>query len=150
MQKRHLLIIVLLLLLVLCGCGSVSGKHGELPPIDDREAAGKVVVVRTRNPLAVLQVWQVDVDGEDLFGIASGEYTEFLIPEGYHYITLRCVQPAILSETYYHDTVMFVVERSQTVYFVASPSLKCGKIRRKSEAEAKKHIEHSKFINLEE
>ena len=141
--------ITLWLLLIICGCGWASGRKGDLPPINEGEAAGKVVVVRTRNPLAVLQGWRVDIDGEELFGIGSGEYTDFLLPAGYHYITLRCLQPAIFSETLYHDSVMFVVEESQTVYFVASPSLKCGKIRRKSEAEANKHIEHSKFIDLE-
>ena len=115
--------------------------------------AGKIVVVRTSSFAGVLQGWQIALDGKGLFGINSGEYSEFLLSEGEHSITLRCSQAfmdcCLPSVQHYEDTLDFFIEASQTIYFLASPSLKCGKIRLSDETEAKKHIEGSKFINLQ-
>ena len=146
-------IVILSLLVILFGCGAISGRHSQLPAITEEGSAGKIVVVRTSSFFGVLQGWQIAIDGKGLFGIGSGEYTEFLLPEGEHYITLRCSQVFIdywlPREKHYEDTLKFAAKASQTIYFIVSPSLKCGKIRLSNEAEAKKHIERSKFINLE-
>lgn len=144
--------VIISLLLILSGCGFKSGRHNPLPAVPDREMAGKIVVVRIRSFFAVLQGWEVLIDGKSIFGIGSGEYTEVLLPEGSHCITLRCYQPGFSPlpvEIPYEDSLSFALEASQTLYFLASPSLKCGKIRLSNEAEAKKYIEQSTFINLE-
>jgi hypothetical protein len=139
------------------GCGVISGRHNEFTVITDKEDAGKVVVVRISSIFGAANGWQIAIDGKDFFGIGSGEYTEFLLPEGEHYISLRCSQPAlepgclipIPAEIPHEETLQFVANVSQTIYFIASPSWNCGKIRLSNEGEAKKHIERSKFINLE-
>jgi hypothetical protein len=146
--------IAISLLIIISGCGVKSGIHSDLPAITDKGMAGKVVVVRTSNLLGVAVGWEIDIDGKDLFGIGSGEYTEFLLPEGEHSITLRCGQPDPMhSDTLtivHSDTLKFDIKASQTIYFLVSPSLKCAKMRLSDETEAKKHIKRSKFINLEE
>ena len=143
--------IAISLLLILSACGVKSGIHSELPAITDKGMAGKVVVVRSSNLLGVAVGWEIDIDGKDLFGIGSGEYTEIFLPEGEHFITLTCFQPVLLhSDTVHSDTLKFDIEASQTIYFLVSPSLECAKMRLIDETEAKKHIERSKFINLEE
>jgi len=117
--------------------------------------AGKIVVVRMSSFFGVLNVWQVAVDGKDLFGIGSGEYTEFFLSEGAHQISLRCSQPGLdllrhdWGATHHEDTIKFIANPSKTTFFVLSPSLACGKISLSNETEANKHIGQSKFINLE-
>jgi hypothetical protein len=123
--------------------------------IADSGAAGKIVVVRISSFLAVLQRFEVGLDGERLFSIGSGEYTEFPVPEGDHNIILQCSQYGasgffLWNEMVFEDALHFVVSPSQTVYFLVSPSWKCGKIELVNEAKAKKHIEESKLIKLEE
>jgi len=146
-------IVILSLLLILSGCGYRSGRHNELPAIPDKGMAGKIVVVRISSIFGLLLGWQIAVDGKGLLGIGSGEYAEFLLPEGEHYITLRCSQSTIdygIPHTlYFEDTLKFIAKASQPIYFIASPSWKCGKIRRSNEIEAQKHIKRSKFIKLE-
>ena len=142
-------------LLTLYGCGAIPIRYGELPQIDDDNMAGKIVVARISSFLGVLNVWQVAVDGKDLFGIGSGEYTEFLLSQGQHRISLRCSQPGVnlfshdWGAIHHEETIKFIVAPSKTTFFVLRPSLACGKIRLSNETEAKKHIGRSKFINLE-
>ena len=137
------------LVLILSVCCSSPSRYNELPAISDREMAGKIVVVRTSSFAGALSRWDIALDGKGLFYIGSGEYTEFLLPEGEHYITVRCWQGCVTGGMRYEDTVKFNLKASQTNYFLVSPSLKCAKITLSNEIEAKKHIERSKFINLE-
>lgn len=74
---------------------------------------------------------------------------KFLLSEGEHYITLKCFQDNLFSRYDFENTLKFVVKASQPMYFIASPSLKCGKIRLSNKIEAPKNIKRSKFINLE-
>ena len=149
-MQRYLVVSALLFLF---GCGAASVRDSDLPAINDRAKAGNAVVVRISSFLGVLQGWQIKVDGTNLFGIGSGEYTEFLLPEGEYYITLKCFQPFVdwfmYREVHFEDTLMFYVRPSQTRYFLASPSWKSGKIRQSNETEAKKYIKQSKFISLD-
>lgn len=106
--------------------------------------AGKVVVVRMSSYIGVLNDYEVAIDGKNLFYIGSGEYTEFALREGGHYITLK-----YFSGAWFEDTLEFIVEDSETIYFFISPYHWTGaKISLSNETEAKKHIERAKFIDL--
>ena len=139
--------IIVSLLLILSGCGVKSGILSELPAITNQGMAGKVVLVRTSNLLGVAVSWDIAIDGKDLFSIGSGEYTEFLLPEGEHFIVLRGCQSC---RDPYGNILKFDIKASQTIYFLVSPSLTCCKIRLSDETVAKKYIKRSKFISLEE
>lgn len=125
--------------------------HKELPAITYKEGIpGKIIVVRISSFVGVLIDFEVAIDGKKPFLFGSGEYTEFTLTQGEHYITLRWIQWGFFVGTQYEDTLRFVVKGSQTIYFLVSPlSWKGAKIRLSNETEAKKHIERSKFVNFE-
>jgi hypothetical protein len=138
---------VALMLAVLAACGTTSGRLGDLPTILDKANAGKTVVVRISSFVGAANGYTVALDGKDLFGIGSGEHTEFLIPEGEHYIAVKCFGG--WSPTWKEDSLKFVAKTSETSFFLVSPNMKCAEIKQSNEAEIKKHLVGSKFINLE-
>lgn len=135
------------LLVVLTGCGTTSGRLGELPVVPNASTAGKVVAVRISSFVGAANGYTVGLDGKDLFGIGSGEHAEFLVPEGEHYIAVKCFGG--WSPTWKEHALKFSVKASEVSYFKIGPSMSCGEIVSASEAEAKKLLEGSRFISLE-
>jgi hypothetical protein len=153
--------VVLFVLLVLAGCTLFGqGQEGDLPTktdksalptITDRGMAGKVVVVRIKMFYGVLKSFLVALDGKDIFWINSGEHTEFFVPEGEHYITVKYCNPSGVlfpgPSAFKEHPFKFVVKASETIFFLVSPDFDCPKIKLSNETEAKKHLEGSNFIH---
>ncbi|MBI2276489.1 MAG: hypothetical protein HYU74_03985 [Dechloromonas sp.] len=138
---------VISMLLALTGCGTTSGRLGELPSVPVASKAGKVVAVRISSIVGSANGYAVALDGKDLFGIGSGEHTELLVPEGEHSISVKCFGG--MTPTLKEHTLRFVAKANEVAYFKIGPSINCGEISVTTEAEALKLIERSKFISLE-
>ena len=135
------------LTLFLAGCGTTSGRLGDLPSISNKETASKVTVVRISSIIGAANGYTVALDGKDIFGIGSGEYAEFLVPEGEHYIAAKCFGG--FTPTWKEDSLKFVAKSSGQNFFLISPNIRCAEIKASSDAEAKKHVESGKQIDLE-
>lgn len=135
------------LVFALAGCGTTSGRIGELPAVANAASAGKVVTVRIGSIVGAANGYTVALDGKDLYGIGSGEHAEFLVPEGEHYIAVKCFGG--WTPTWKEDSVKFLANPSKASYFVISPNLKCADIKPVDEAEAKKRLQGSKSLSLE-
>jgi hypothetical protein len=140
-------VIAISLLLALAGCGTTSGRLGELPTVPVASNAGKVVAVRISSIVGSANGYAVALDGKNLFGIGSGEHTEFLVPEGEHSITVKCFGG--LTPTLKEHTLRFVAKANEVSYFKIGPSINCGEIAVTTEAEALRLIGRSKFVSLE-
>jgi len=135
------------LTLGLMGCGTTTGRIGELPAISNKENAPRVIVVRVSSFVGAANGYTVSLDGKDIFGIGSGEYAEFLVPEGEHFIAVKCFGG--WSPTWKEDSLKFVATSSERNFFLISPNMNCAEIKTSSDAETKKHLESAKRIDLE-
>lgn len=114
-------IIIILAAMFLAGCAAnydLSGRIGKLPKIDNPAESGKVVVVRTSNPIGCLVNYTIVLDSWDLFYIKSGEYTEFLVPPGEHSIAVKCFGDGSIDL----DSKKFVASASAVSYFKVRPA----------------------------
>lgn len=132
---------------LIVGCGTTSGRIGELPTITNPNTASKVVTIRISSIVGVANGYTVVLDGKDLLGIGSGEYAEFNVPEGDHYIGVKCFGG--WTPTWKTDAVQFKAVASQSNYFEISPNLKCAGIRQIGEADALAGMKDSQLINLQ-
>lgn len=143
-------VIIVLAALFLAGCAAnydLSGRIGELPKIDNPSESGKVVVVRTSNPIGFIVNYTIVLDLWDLFYIKSGEYTEFLVPPGDHSIAVKCY--AGIPYGWQIDSTKFVASAGAENYFKVRPNLSpCARIIPVSADEANALLRSSKFIDL--
>lgn len=131
----------------LAGCGTTSGLLNPLPEIPERASAGTVVVVRVSSFVGAANGYTVAFDGKDLFGIGSGEYAEFRVPAGVHYLGVKCFGG--FTPTWKEDSLKFEAKSSDTNYFVVSPNLSCAAVRPASRDEALKLVPGSKQVALD-
>lgn len=113
-------------LVALSGCAS-SGRIGELPQVAASESSSRLVVIRASSLIGAANTYYVALDGEDVFSIRSGEYTAFPIPEGEHFVSVKCFGG--WTPTWKEDAERFVARRDQSIYFEISPSMGCADIR---------------------
>lgn len=144
-MKRVVLLGPVLALLV--GCGTTSGRLGALPEVSDRASAAKVVVVRISSLVGAANGYIVALDGKDLLGIGSGEYAEFLVPPGEHYLGVKCFGG--FTPTWKEDSIKFEAKPLSSNHFVVSPNMNCAAVRAADEQETRKLLLSSKPVNLE-
>lgn len=147
---KHLLArcaLALSVLAALAGCGTTSGRLGELPAITDPANAAKVVTVRVSSVVGAVNGFTVALDGKDLFGIGSGEHAEFRVPAGEHYIAVKCFGG--WSPTWKEEALRFNVAAGDTSYFEIHPSMKCAAIKQIDQAAAKQLLPGNKAVSLD-
>ena len=131
----------------LAGCGTTSGLLNPLPTVAERASAGTVVVIRISSFVGSANGYTVAFDGKDLFGIGSGEYAEFRVPPGEHYLGVKCFGG--FTPTWKEDSLKFEAKANGANYFVVSPNLSCAAVKPADREEAMKLIPGSKNIALE-
>lgn len=136
------------LVLALVGCGTTSGRIGELPAVADAASAGRVVTIRVNSIVGAANGYIVAFDGMDLYGIGSGEHAEFLVPGGEHFIAVKCFGG--WTPTWKEDSLKFIAKPSENTYFEIGPNLTCADIKSISETDAQNLLKRSVFLNLEE
>lgn len=132
---------------MLSGCGTTSGRIGELPNVESGATAAKVVTVRSSSIVGAANGYTVALDGKDLYGIGSGERAEFMVTEGEHYIAVKCFGG--WTPTWKEESLKFLAKPSEAAYFAISPNLKCADIKPMAEADARKLLQGSKLLSLE-
>lgn len=118
-----------------------------MPAVINVASAGKVVTIRVSSIVGAANGYTVALDGKDLFGIGSGEHAEFLVPEGEHYIAVKCFGG--WTPTWKEDSLKFSAKAADSNFFVIRPNMNCAEIKPGNEAEAKQLLQSSKPVNLE-
>ena len=132
--------------LSLAACGTASGPLADLPRIADPARASKVIVYRVSSIVGAANGYTVALDGEDVFGIGSGEFAEFLVPEGAHRIAVKCFGG--MSPTWKQDDFRFDALRSEITPIVIRPTMGCADITRGNQTEADWHLRNARRIHL--
>lgn len=114
----------------------------------DAASASKVVTVRVSNIVGAANGYTVALDGKDLYGIGSGEHAEFLVPVGEHFIAVKCFGG--MTPTWKEDSLKFTAKPSQVSYFEINPNMVCADIKPVSETNARRLLQRSKLLSLEE
>jgi len=137
-------IILITLISVITGCAS-SGRIGALPRVADNESSSQLVLIRVSSIVGCANSYYVALDGNDIFSIRSGEYTEFPIPIGEHFVSVKCFGG--WTPTWKEEAKQFNALPNQTNYFEISPNLSCAEIVPIEPEKAKKEIKNSDFIS---
>ena len=140
-------LILVSILFVLAGCGTTSGRIGEMPLITDKASAADVLVVRISTFVGAGNGYTIALDGKDLFGIGSGEHARFQVPQGQHYIAVKCFGG--MSPTWKEDSLKFDAGTVAPSIFLVSPAGSCAEIKKSTQDEVKEHLEKSKLLDLE-
>lgn len=137
-------LLFLLTILSMIGCAS-SGRIGELPSVSSGAPSTKLVLIRASNLVGATNSYYVALDGQDVFTIRSGEYTEFPIPSGSHNITVKCFGG--WSPTVKENSTPFTAAPSGAAYFRIAPDLTCAKIYEIDPSEAAEEKKGKDFIS---
>lgn len=147
MKTSTLAFSCLVLAVPLAGCGTASGRLGDLPPITNQASASTITVVRVSSIVGAANGYRVALDGQDIFGIGSGEHAEFRVPAGEHYIAAKCFGG--MTPTWKEDSLKFAAAPGARNYFLITPSGSCAEIKASNEADTKRHLESGKRVDLE-
>lgn len=138
-------LLVLISAILIAGCA--SGPLTKLPTIEDEKRCGDVTVIRTSNIYAGAVSYIITLNAAEIFGIRSGQYTNFKLNEGEYEIGVKCFGGS--GATWKLDSLRFSVTSNSSSYFLVSPNLSCANIEAITEAEALNRIQHSKYISME-
>lgn len=137
------LVLSVILIATLVGCAA-TGQIGNLPHIAADELSSKLVLIRVNSIVGAANNFYVTLDGKVILSIGSGEYAEFPISTGVHFISVYCFGG--WSPTWKEDAKQFYASPNQTYHFEISPSLSCAKIISISQEKARKGLENSTLI----
>lgn len=133
-----------LVVAILSGCAS-SGRIGDLPAIPTSGPSSQLVLIRVSSIVGAANSYYIALDGKDVFSIRSGEYTQFPIPAGEHFIAVKCLGG--WSPTWKEDSQKFVPIPNQTNYFEISPNMTCAEIKEITADAGKAAAAKSTFIS---
>jgi len=136
--------LLLIAILSITGCAT-SGRIGDLPSVASGAQSTKLVLIRASNLIGAPNSYYVALDGQDIFTIRSGEYTEFPIPSGQHNIGVKCFGGWSL--IWKEKSISFTVAPSGTAYFRIIPDLSCAKIYEIDSNEANDEMKRKDFIS---
>ena len=139
-------LLVLVSAILIAGCA--SGPLTKLPTIEDETRCGDVTVIRASNIYAGAVSYIITLNAAEIFGIRSGQYTNFKLDEGEYEIGVKCFGGS--GATWKLDSLRFSVTPNRSSYFLVSPNLSCANIEAITEAEALNRIQHSKYISMEQ
>ena len=145
-------LLVLVSAILIAGCA--SGPLTRLPTIEDEKRSGEVTVIRISSFIGVAGSYIIILNGAEIFGIRSGQYTKFKLNEGEYEIGVKCLVGPICwggsSPTWRLDSLKFSATSNSSSYFLVSPNFSCAGIKQITEAEALKRIQNSKYISMEQ
>ncbi|MEJ2364442.1 MAG: hypothetical protein P8075_06415 [Deltaproteobacteria bacterium] len=145
-KNRMKSLLVLVSAILIMGCA--SGPLTRLPTIEDEKRSGEVTLIRTSNFIGVAVSYIITLNGAEIFGIRSGQYTKFKLNEGEYEIGVKCFGGS--GSTWRLDSIRFNATSNSNSYFLVSPNYSCAGIKQITEAEALKRIQNSKYISMEQ
>ncbi len=90
--------------------------------------------------------YYVTLDGQDIFAIRVGQYTEFNIVSGVHLIGVKCFGG--WSPTFKEHAISFDLVPGGQAYFVISPDPTCADIKHIGKDEGERRISASKHVEM--
>ena len=144
-------LLVLVSAILIAGCA--SGPLTRLPTIEDEKRSGEVTVIRISSFIGVAGSYIIILNGAEIFGIRSGQYTKFKLNEGEYEIGVKCsdlMGPICFGGPRRLDSLKFSATSNSSSYFLVSPNFSCAGIKQITEAEALKRIQNSKYISMEQ
>ena len=126
--------------------GCAFGPIGKLPMIVDEKLTGEVTVIRKSDFVGCAVNYIITLNGKEIFGIRSGQYTKFKLNEGEYHIGIKSVGNINKKE----DPCLFTVTPNSNTYFLARPTFDFAVIYPISEAAAQKRIQKSKYFSMEQ
>jgi len=132
--------------IVIAGCA--TGRIGRLPRIENVGLAGEVTIIRVSSMTGVTNSYIITLDGQDIFGIRSGQYTKCKLNPGEYYIGVRCFGG--WAPIWNEDSIKVTVTPNGRSYYLVRPDISCASIEPITEAEAQKRIPKSKYISMEQ
>jgi hypothetical protein len=133
-----------LVAMVLSGCAS-SGRIGEMPAIPAGASSSRLVIIRASSIVGAAVSLYVALDGKDIFSIRNGDYTEFPISSGDHFISVKCFGG--WSPTWKEDSRKFSAASEQASYFLISPTGSCAGIEQISTNQGALKVSTSTFVS---
>ena len=143
-------LLVLVSAILIAGCA--SGPLTRLPTIEDEKRSGEVAVIRISSFYGAAVSYIITLNGAEIFGIRSGQYTKFKLNEGEYEIGVKCyvMGPICWGGPRRLDSLKFSATSNSSSYFLVSPNFSCAGIKQITEAEALKRIQNSKYISMEQ
>lgn len=139
-------LLVLVSAILIAGCA--SGPLTRLPTIEDEKRSGEVAVIRISSLIQAAVSHIITLNGAEIFGIRSGQYTNFKLNEGEYEIGVKCFGGS--GSTWRLDSLRFSVTSMSSSYFLVGPNLSCASIEPITEEEALNKIQNSKYISMEQ
>ena len=136
------------LMLSILSAGCASGPIGKLPTISNDKPSVEVTVIRVSSIVGATNSYKITLNGNDIFGIRSGQYTKFKLNEGEYHIGVKCFGG--WTPTWKEDSLKFNVTPNSNSYFLISPNLSCASIKAITETEAQEKIKESKYVSMEQ
>jgi hypothetical protein len=128
--------------------GCAAGPIGKLPTIADEKKAGEITVIRASSVAGATNSYVITLNGVDVFGIRSGQYTKFRINEGEHHIGIKCFGG--WSPTWKEESLKFTATPNSSLYFLATPTMNCASIISITQEEGLKRMQNSEYIAMEQ
>ena len=144
MKKFILSALVLSIVISFAGC-STHGRIGNFPVIKDKGNASSLVLIRINSIVGMTNSYYIALDGNKIFSIRSGDYTQILVPAGKHYVAVECFGG--FTPTWKKDSIMLNMIPKKKYYLKISPNLSCAKIISIKAFEANNIIKNSNFVN---
>jgi len=146
-------LLVLVSAILIAGCA--SGPLTRLPTIEDEKRSGEVTVIRISSFFGVAVSYIITLNGFEIFGIRSGQYTKFKLNEGEYEIGVKAYVMGPICwggppSNWRLDSLKFSATSNSSSYFLVSPNITGAGIKQITEAEALKRIQNSKYISMEQ
>jgi hypothetical protein len=138
--------LLLLLSCLVSSVGCATGPMAKLPPIDASARSGEVTVIRASSIVDITNSLLLTLDGKEIFGIRSGQYTKFTVNEGNHVIGVKCFGG--WTPTWKEDTRPVKVKTGESHYLLVSPDLSCAGIEPVNEAEGQRRAKDSEYVSM--
>ncbi len=131
----------------LSGCS--AGPMGILPPLKNNPAeAATITLIRSDSIIGSTNNYRITLDGENIFSIRYGQYTNFKINDGNYSIGVTCFGG--WTPTPKREYVDIVVKQQQDLYLLIAPNFSCAGINIIDEYTAKTLISNSDYVSMEQ
>ncbi len=124
------------------------GPIGTLPEVSSPSTAAEVIIVRNKSMFGATNSFKITLDGQEILGIRTGEYTQFMVEPGTHSIGVKCFGG--WTPTWKEDKKEFSFKAQTRYYFLVGPvdifEEACAGIEQVAEQEGKERLGGSTYV----
>lgn len=138
----------ILLLVVICAVSAGCASHGQLSTLPKLEASTKacdLYIIRKSSMFGAAISYTVALDHQDFVAMASGDYTNFKVSSGPHFITAKYPRQMFLGTA--ETSLEINCKLNEPIYVYMTPGISVG-LSVLSAEEGAKLVRESKSIDL--